>query len=447
MSETNPSTADDHAAIHRESRLGAPSKTATIVVGVVIIAFLALLIWSLTAPLNRGVVATGRIDVDGRRTSIKHRDGGQFAQINVREGDRVKAGDTLAVLDSREANIQMDLLTKRRIQVLVEAAVRTAEAEQAAGISWPSDVLQAIGDPSSEAARWASVQQQAFIARRSALNAQVSILGEQRQRLQARIDGLGATDRALQTQANLLAQEAASLRELQRQGFAPRNRVLGIERNGADVRGRIGDNRSMIAQSRIAIGESQMQSVQTRAQSIEAAASRLSELNVELAELDDRIAAQKLVIERSVIISPVDGVVLARVAAAVGTNIQPQEPLFEIVPSDKLVVRAQVRPTDIERLEVGQRATIRFSGLNVQSTPKLAGTVSFVGADAQIDAERKNSFYEIRLEVTRAELGRLGQQSLRAGMPVEVSVDGGARTAWSYFIEPIARTFDRAFKE
>jgi HlyD family secretion protein len=434
-------------ALGNETSLGAPSKTGRIVVGVALFAFLSLLLWSFTAPLNRGVIAQGRVDVDGRRTTIKHRDGGQLGQVNVREGDRVQTGAILATMDDREAKTQLALLENRRIQLLVEGAVRSAETTQSSGITWPSDVLKAIGDPQSDAARWAGVQQQAFYARRAALNAQVSILGEQRQRLAARAQGLGATDKALRTQASLIAQEASSLRELQREGFAPRNRVLGVERSGADIQGRIGDNQSAIAQSRIAMGESEMQIVQSRAQALEGAAQRLTEINVQLSEIEDRISAQTLVLERTVIRSPVDGIILARASGVAGAVIQPLEPIFEVVPSDRLVIRAEVRPTDIERLVVGQTAGVRFSGLNAQTTPRIAGRVSFVGADAQSDRETKSSFYEIRVDVSLTELQKLGNQPLRSGMPVEVSVDGGARTAWEYFMEPIARTFERAFKE
>lgn len=430
-----------------ETKLGMPSKTGRIVVATVLIAFFSLLIWSLTAPLNRGVVAQGRVDVDGRRTTIKHRDGGQLAKVNVREGDQVVAGTVLATMDDREAKVQLELLQNQRIQLIVESAVRSAETKQAARIDWPQEVITAIADPESEAGRWAEVQQQAFYARRTALNAQVSILGEQRQRLAARAQGLGATDRALRTQSALIQQEAAGLRQLQREGFAPRNRVLGIERTGADIAGRIGDNQSAIAQSRIAMGETEMQIVQSRAEALEAAAQRLTQINIQVAELNDRIAAQQLVVERTVIRSPVDGIILARASGVTGAVIQPLEPIFEVVPSDKLVVRAQVSPTDIERLIVGQQASVRFSGLNVQTTPRIAGSVSFVGADAQTDQERGVSYYEVRVDVSLAELKKLGSQPLRSGMPVEVSVDGGARTAWAYFMEPVARTFERAFKE
>lgn len=429
------------------TNLGHPSRSASWAVAVVVVAFLGLIIWAFTAPLNRGIVAQGRVDVDSRRSTVKQKDGGIVAQINVREGDRVQVGDVLATMDARDAQVQLDIMTSRRMQAIIESAVRSAEANGAARIAWPSEVLQAIADPSTATAQWAGIQQQAFLARRRAFTSQVSSLREQRARLQARVSGLAATDSALRRQSSLLEQETAGLRQLQAKGFAPRNRVLATERSGAEIVGRIGENQSQIAQSRIAMGESDMQIVQTEAQSIEEAARRLSELNAEIAELDSRIQGQKLLIERTIIRAPVAGVILARVAGAPGQVVQPSEALFEIVPSDKLVVRAEVRPTDIERVTVGQNAGLRFSGLNSQTTPRLEGKISFVGADAQIDRERGTGFYEVRVDVPLSELKKLGNQPVRAGMPVEVFADGGARTAWSYMIEPIARTYERAFKE
>jgi Glycosyl transferase family 41/Biotin-lipoyl like len=59
--------------------------------------------WAVTAPLHGAVVANGFVRVEGNRKSIQHLDGGIVKELNVKEGDRVKAGDVLIVLDDTQA--------------------------------------------------------------------------------------------------------------------------------------------------------------------------------------------------------------------------------------------------------------------------------------------------------------------------------------------------------
>ncbi len=427
--------------------LGAPTATGRIVAGALGISFVLFLIWACFAPLNRGVVATGLVGAEGGRTVVRHLEGGTLAELRVSEGETVKQGQVLAVMDLRQAHIARNVVAERLLKSQIESASLSAEAQGLRSIAWPAPVLQELEKGNPTALEWTKIQLVAFEARLGALDAEVSGLRQQRERLSAGIVGLNSTTVSLQRQAQLVAQQTKSLRGLQAQGFAPRNRVLELERSGAEVRGRIGEARAALAQNQIARAQVQTQLTQTKAQAVERAASRLSDLQAQIAEMEDRVASLDLQIERGTILAPVNGVLLARAVTSAGVAIEPGKPLFEIVPEGALVLRVQVRPTDVERLRVGAKAKVRFSGLNPQTTPQVDGTVIFVGGDVDVEPNTGQPFFQAHVEIASAEIKRLGSQQLRPGMPVEVFVDGGARTALQYLVEPVVRAYQRAFTE
>lgn len=427
--------------------LGAPTLVARFVVGALVLSFVVFIGWAIFAPLNRGVVATGLVGAEGKRTVVRHLEGGTLAELRAPEGTKVKVGEVLAVLDLRQAQLARNVVVQRLLKSQIESAALTAEAQGQRAITWPVQVLEAQARRDETALEWTRIQTVAFQARLGALDAEVAGLRQQSERLSAGIVGLNSTASSLQRQASLVGQQTSSLRGLQAQGFAPRNRVLELERAGAEVTGRIGEARATIAQNQIARAQVQTQMTQTRAQTVERAASRLSELQAGIAELEDRLSSLDLQIERGTITSPVDGIVLARSVTSAGIALEPGKPLFEIVPDGPLVLRVQVRPTDVERLQPGMAAKVRVSGLNPQTTPQLDGKIVFVGGDVDVEPNTGQPFFQARVEVGQDQLRLLGKEQLRPGMPVEVFVDGGARTAFQYLIEPIQRAYQRAFTE
>jgi hypothetical protein len=127
--------------------LGAPSKTAKWTLLVVAMAVLALLVWAIFAPLNRGVIAPGRVDVDGQRTVVAHLDGGTVETLAVREGTRVKADDTLLVLGSRSNRLTLEILDQRILQMRIESAALEAEAARGSAVRWPADIALLLAEP------------------------------------------------------------------------------------------------------------------------------------------------------------------------------------------------------------------------------------------------------------------------------------------------------------
>jgi len=413
---------------------------------VILTAFFATIVFAAMIPINRGSVAPGRVEAQGTRTVIQHQEGGTVEQLLVNKGDKVKAGQLLVKLDDRTPILQLQLLEEQHRLLLVEQAMLQAERAGWARIVWPAEVLQHANEPATQQAMRAN---EALLAsRRSSRESEKAVLAEGVTRLGAQVVGLEDQRKGQIEQARLIKLEADSLEKLYDQGLTTRTRILALQRSAADLEGSIGTTTSAINQAKVQMTESRLRMITIDQDMQKEDAKRLQELQSSLFELEDRIATQKLVVEDTNIISPVDGIVLERAVNTVGAVVRPGEPVLELVPSNKLVIRANVKTQDIDRVKVGARAVVRLNGLNVQTTPRLHGTVVYVSADAITPQEAgARPYYEARVEVSESELRKVKEAKVTPGMNAEVMIDAGARTVLSYLLQPIQGAFGHAFLE
>lgn len=124
------------------------------------------------------------------------------------------------------------------------------------------------------------------------------------------------------------------------------------------------------------------------------------------------------------------------------------EQIMLIVPlADKLMVEANVAPQDIDQLQVGQKAVLRLSAFNQQTTPELEGVLTRVSADLTQDERTGLTYYRTRVEIPPNEAARLGALTLTPGMPAEVFFATGERTILSYLAKPLMDQISRAMRE
>ena len=119
-----------------------------------------------------------------------------------------------------------------------------------------------------------------------------------------------------------------------------------------------------------------------------------------------------------------------------------------IVPeADKLTVEAKVNPQDIDKVQLGQSATLRFSAFNFRTTPEIFGSVS---RDLSRHHDRPTHEPELLHDQdcdAGDQVARLGNVKLVPGMPVEAFVKTGDRTVMSYLMKPLSDQINRAFRE
>lgn len=415
-------------------------RVAALVIGLGLGLFL---LWAALAPLNRGATASGRLDIGTSRTTVQHLDGGTISEILVKEGQAVTKDQVLIRMDDQQLRLQVDQYRQQRRQRQIEQAILNAEIT-GGPVRFPADVA---GSVDADTATYRQVQLSALMSRRSARNAEIGALNEQIARLGVQAQGLQGQVDAYRDQVAFIDDEVTGLEDLYARGYAPKTRLLALRREKSRLEGTRAETISAISQAAVQQSEARQRMIQVNSRALDAAGQRLAEVEQELALLDDRIAAQSLALDRTQIRAPTDGIVLARATALPGAVIKPGDPVMEIVPDGALIVKAQLAPQDVESVSIGSEAQMRFSGLNMQRTPAIHGKVTYISADTLASPPNNIPYYEVRVAVSEEERAKLGDVPLSAGMPVEVMIDAGARTALAYLIQPMVLIFERSFRE
>src|SRR5262249_55021040 len=153
-------------------------------------------------------------------------------------------------------------------------------------------------------------------------------------------------------------------------------------------------------------------------------------------------------VRRLTVVAPVSGVVVDLAIHTVGGVIPPGGRILDLVPhGDPLVVEAQLRPTDIDELQVGSPADIRFSAFKRSTIPVAHGTIAMLSADRLVDPKTNAPYYLVRVAVPEEERHKLAGLRLVPGMPVEVILRKGSHTLLSYLTGSLGDAVARAFRE
>ena len=174
----------------------------------------------------------------------------------------------------------------------------------------------------------------------------------------------------------------------------------------------------------------------------------MEEVNAELYSINEELIVAEDRALRSVIKAPVNGYVLGMSAHTEGGVVTPGSPILDIVPEDEeLIITARVSPMDIDKIEVGSTAEVRFSAFSSKTTPVMEGKVQTISADSLYDQASGLSYYQATIELTSASKHRLGQLVLIPGMPAEVLINTGKRTLFEYLVQPLTDAFARSLIE
>jgi epimerase transport system membrane fusion protein len=417
----------------------------TVGVLVLLITVVGFGLWAFLAPIDGAAMAPGYVIVKSHKKTVQHLEGGIVSQLLVKDGDVVKEGDMLLVLDGTEDKALLEVARGQFIALAAEVARLEAERDGKQAINFPESLNDLDDVRVNEAKRG---EQQVFSARKQAHEGEMSVLKQRVGQLQSKIEGLRGQRNSKQQLVTSFGEEAVDLRELLNEGFADKQRLREIERSHALNTGEVSALASDIAASEIQIGETKLQILQLEKKFQEEVASKLSEAQSKLYDVSQRMLASRDKVNRIEIKAPTDGRVMGMSMYTVGGVVMAGRPILEIVPQqEELVVDAQVSPLDIDRVQVGLLAEVRFSAFKQAVTPYLEGKVINLSADRMVEEKTGTPYYQAQVELTEASLKKMQHLQLVPGMPVEVLIKTGERTVFQYLTKPISNAFARAFIE
>ena len=398
--------------------------------------FLGFLGWAALAPLDKGVAVSGKVMVSGHRKVVQHPSGGIVERIDVRDGDKVAAGQVLIRLKETPLLGQAQSLRSQFYGSLASEARLNAERDGVASVSFPTELTALASEP--EVASNLALQRQLFDSRRQALLLDQQGIDESIAGAEAQLRGVRDSQASKVLQRTALAEQLQGLRELAREGYIPRNRLLDSERVYAQVLGSISEDYGRIGQLQRQVLEMRLKIRQLAEEYQKEVRTQLADTRVRTEDLRNRLASAEFELANSQLRAPVAGIVVGLDVFTEGGVIKPGQALMEIVPQgEPLLVEARVPVELADKVHAGLPVELMFSAFSQSTTPRVAGEVMLVSADRQVDERTDEPFYTLRAQVTEAGMAQLAGLQIRPGMPVEAFVRTGERSMLNYLFKPL----------
>ncbi len=407
---------------------------------IVLVGVVGFGIWAALAPLDQGVPAPGTVKVSGNRQTVQNLVGGVVSEILVRNGARVTRGDVLVRLDTTRARSEAEALRSQYWSGMALMARLDAERDGADRVTFPQELLNARDDPRVETALL--MQRQLFETRGMALQSEMDAQAQSIASLEAEIQGLQSVSSARREQVRLLQEQLGGMRDLAREGYIPRNRVLELERNLSQLQGEIAEAASGVVSAQRRIAEIQQRMLQRQQEFQREVRTQLSDTQREVQEVSSRLGYADFELAYTNIRAPSDGIVVGLQIHTVGGVISSGAELMDIVPEDEpLLIEARVPVHLIDAVQPGLPVELMFTAFNQAVTPNIPGEVTTVSADRLVDENSGDPYYEVDVEVTPEGEAKLADNQVRPGMAVEVLIKTGERSLLNYLFRPL---LDRA---
>jgi len=434
--EESPPTADDLDR-EEEAESGVSARPARFGWWLLALGLGGFLLWAGLAPLDNGVPMPGVVMVTGNRQAVEHGPGGVVAGLNVREGQRVKAGEVLIRLDPTRVGAEAQSVEIQLATARAKEARLLAERDGLGLPTFPAD-LEKSADADVVGA--VALQRQLFASRRAALQAELTGIEQSLAGQRALISGLESSLGDKRQQLVAMNEQLGNMRQLAAEGYIPRNRLLETERLRASIQSDISRDLGSIGQARGQAAELQSRLFQRRQSWQQEVRGELADTRLEAQSLAAKRDATRFDLAHTKIRAPASGRVVGLVAHTVGGVVQPGARLMEIVPdAAPLIVEGRVPVASVDKVHAGLPVDLLFTAFDTSTTPRLLGEVEQVSADRLEDEQNRTPYYSVRIRVGADELARLklGDQPLRAGMPVEVFVRTGERSLLNYLFKPL----------
>ena len=403
--------------------------------------FVFLLLWAHFAIIDEVTKGEGKAIPSSRIQKIQNLEGGIVAQIYVHEGQIIEAGAPLVRLDDTRFASNVGETEADRVAMELRVERLSAEIENRP-LNFSDAARKTVPNQASN-------EESLYQSRRQQLTDEIGGLQQQLLQRQQEQREFASKQDQYRNSLNLLRQEISMSEPLVQQGAISPVEVLRLKRSEVETRGMLDGTTLAIPRAQAAISEVQRKIDETRGKFRSEALAQLNEARTNLSKAQATSKGLEDRVSRTMVTSPVRGIVKQMLVNTVGGVIQPGSDIAEVVPlDDTLLVEAKIRPQDIAFLHPGQEAMIKFTAYDYTIYGGLKGKLEQIGADTVMDEEKKNTFYIIKLRTDRSHLGTDEKPLLIIpGMVASVDIITGKKSVLSYLLKPIIKSRAEAMHE
>lgn len=398
-------------------------------------------IWASVSTLDIVSVAEGEVIPSSQVKTVQHLEGGIVRDIKVTEGQEVKAQQPLVVLEPTVSSADVAELRVRLRSLETDIAQFEALATGAEQPAYSAELTNNFPNLVEQATRRFETRRDRH--RDEVIKQEQAILQSQQGiiEIEKRIAG-GKESLAL------VAQQVEMSDELLRQNLANRFRHLDLLKEARQLRNAIDADKAALERARTSLNQARAELASIKSTFADQVQQALEEARLRSRELNQRIIKFEDSLNRTVVRSPVDGIVKTLSIATVGGVVRSGDTIAEIVPvDDTLIIEAKLPTQDIGYVAVGQPATVRLTSSDAIRFGNLTGNVVDVSPDTLVTPEGV-PFYRVRVEL-ESNVFKNGalKYELFPGMQVVTSIQTGERTVLAYILDPLRTSMSDAFQE
>jgi adhesin transport system membrane fusion protein len=399
-------------------------------------AIFIFLVWANFAQIDEIARGQGDVIPSGHNQMVQNLEGGIVEEILVREGQEVEKGQPLLRIDNQKSQSSYSSNEIR------------AEAIKAKIMRLKAQIQNKEFKPDTNSSKFIEDEKILYTQNKRQLDAKLNALEEKllqrKQELEEANSSLGHLKRSL----SLVSKEVRMTKPMVAKGVKSRVEYLKLQREENEARDRYTAVRLSLPRLKSAISEMEDNIKETKYMYQAQSQEELNEAKAELETLLVDGSALKDQVDRTLVRSPMKGIVQTLYVNTVGGVIKPADTIVEIVPSEQtLLIEVKVKPADIAFIHYEQKAIVKFSAYDFSIYGGLEGKVVHISADT-IKDKKENVYYTIRIQTQKNYLERKGKKyKIIPGMVANVDIITGKKTVMDYILKPILKTKQYTFSE
>lgn len=411
--------------------------------------FTSAVYWAYWAEIDELARGEGKVIPTAKIQTIQSLDGGVISEILVKEGSSVKKGEPLMKIDTTrfEASLSEN---KNLLESLLATKIRL-EAETQLDIEKAMPYLKFDNEKLKSYPEIIDIQNNLFKIRYEELKSVINTLKLQIQQKKQELIELQSKKYQLYRSLQFIKEEMETIEKLVNRKAKSNIELISIKRKYNDIQGEYNAVRLSIPRAELSIKESQSKVTEKIKNFKSEATHKLQEINSEINTYESKLVSEQDKLDKTVIVSPVDGVVKLIYSNTIGGVVRSGVDLIEIVPnSEVLLVEAKIDPKDIAFINPTQKVVIKISAYDFSIYGALDGKIREISADTIKDEESKEgkSYYKIIVETNKTYLEKNGEHyPIIPGMIANIEIITGKKTILDFILKPILKTKDGALHE
>ena len=430
---------DAEAALH-----AAPPRTAGRFLMVCAALFATFLIWAYLAQIDEVARGAGRVIPSSKRQIVQSLEGGIVKAIMVHEGDKVKRGQSLLLMD--KTGFASDLGGLEAKELALQGAVARLQTEtsnpDASGVKFPEELRK-------KAPSVVQSEEALFAIRRSSLLNQLNVLNDRLTQRRQELAELRESRKRYQDSLEIAQQERALKAPLAERGIVPKTDIMKLDREIVEYKGQIATADQSMPRIQASIREAEGLIEDQKLTFRQTAQSELTSKLADLEVVRQSMTAATDRVVRTDIRSPVGGFVNKLHVTTLGGVVRPGEPLVEITPlEDTLMVETRIKPSDIAFVSPNQKALVKLTAYDYSIYGGLDGNVEVVSSDSIVDEVNKETYYIVTVKTNESILQKGGESlPIIPGMVASVDILTGKKSVLDYLLKPILKARYEALRE